>query len=392
MEKQSKKTELSLVNTQSNQIAVRDKFVALKSALCGVFEEREEIVTGIIAAAVIGEHVVLLGPAGTGKSALARALCGSVADAKFFELMLTRYSEPNELFGGIDLPKWSNTGEYVRCIEGMLPTANIAFIDEIFKANSSILNAMLSILNERVYHERGKANRVPLHTVVAASNETPEGAELEALYDRFLVRFEVAYVREQSAFERVLLGAEPAVAPSLVLADLDAARAEALALPLGAGVVDALFHLRGTLGAEGIVVSDRRWKKLLGLLKANAYLNGDSEVDTIHFEILKHGLWRDPREFAKIASIVIKVASPVLLEATEVFDAIMEQANALPVDGSIKSQGAAVGSEMKKAVKRIEEMSKSASPAVQARIAPMVTTLKNQHAALVSRITAELGL
>lgn len=364
----------------------------LRAALRGAFLEREGVIDALLAAVIAGEHVVMLGPPGTGKSAIARALCGSIKDASYFEWLLNRYTEPNELFGGVDLPKWSAGGVYERRTAGMMPEAHIVFLDEVFKANSSILNALLGIVNERVFHDGGKAVKVPLRAVIAASNELPEGPELEALYDRFLIRVNVEYVNASSSFATLVSGGEPTIPQLLTLAELDAAVADAKTVTLGADVVDALFALRHTLAAEGIKASDRRWKKLVALLRAHAWLQGDTEVDTIHFEILKHGLWRDPREMQVVSKTVTRVASPLLLEATETFDAIMEQVNALPSSGAIKDSGPSVSAEIKKARKKLTELKSGATRPIASRIADMDAALERDQRAIVARVTAEMGL
>lgn len=374
----------------------KQAFAQLRAALVGAFKERDSVIDALLAALVAGEHIVMLGAPGSGKSAIARALCGAFSDAAYFETLITRYSEPSDIFGGVDLPKWTNTGVYERRSAGMLQEADIAFLTEVFKGNTSILNSLLTAMNERLYFDGGQRHKMPLRTLIGDSNEMPESAELAAMWDRFLLRVQVDYVREQAAFEAVLAGSDPSVCTlglGLSLKDLEQAQREARALPLGPDVLGALYSLRAALGTEGIVASDRRWKQLVGLLRAWAWLQGEAAVDTLHFEILKHGLWTDPREIAKVASTVTKVASPVLNEATEAFDAIMEQVNALPAGGSIKTQGAAVAAELKKAIANLDAIkNKSSSNAVTARIAPMQATLKEKHTDLVTRITAELGL
>ena len=382
--------------TTAASISPHAAFAALRSTLCAAFKERETVVEALLAAMLAGEHVVLLGPPGTGKSAVARALTGAFVDATYFETLLTRYSEPSDLFGGVDLPKWTTTGVYERRSAGMLQEACIAFLDETFNGNPSVLNSLLSAMNERKYFDAGKCVAMPLRTMIGASNVMPEGGELGAMWDRFIVRLNVEYVREQDSFaDIVTLASDPSACTAhmgLTLADLDAAQKEIAAMPLDADVVPSLYALRCVLGQEGIVVSDRRWRKLVGLLRAWAWLSGDSQVDVLHFEILKHGLWSDPREVSKVNQIVVKTASPALQEATEAFDAIMEQVTALPNDGSVRSQGASVTAEIKKAIKKLEQAQADSSTAVAARIAPMVLSLREKHADIIRRITEEMSL
>src|SRR6476620_7309453 len=166
---------------------------ALRNSLVSRFPERETVIDGTLCAVLASEHVLLLGPPGTAKSALARAIAQAFS-GEYFERLLTKFSTPEELFGPISL-KALERDEFSRVISGKLPEAEFAFVDEIFKANSAILNSLLTLVNERVFHDDGVPVRVPLVTMFGASNELPEGKELEALFDRFILRFEVNYLR-----------------------------------------------------------------------------------------------------------------------------------------------------------------------------------------------------
>jgi MoxR-like ATPase len=138
-----------------------------------------------------GEHVLLLGPPGTAKSALVRAIAQAFGGT-YFERLLTKFSTPEELFGPISL-KALEQDRYQRVTAGKLPEAEFAFVDEVFKANSAILNSLLTAMNERLFHNDGAPTQMPLVALFGASNELPEGKELEALFDRFLLRFDVQY-------------------------------------------------------------------------------------------------------------------------------------------------------------------------------------------------------
>src|SRR3989475_5390064 len=259
------------------------------------FVERSEVIEGALVALLSRSHVLLIGPPGTAKSMLADELCRRVDGARYFQWLLTKFTTPEEVFGAVSL-KALEADEYRRVTTAKLPEAHIAFLDEVFKANSSILNAILTLVNERRFHNGRIVETVPLLTLFGATNELPEDDELLALHDRFLLRFVVDYVSEDFRFLK-LLQARPATSrTTLSLADLRAARAEAEALPVPASVLRAIADIRRELGRKSIVASDRRWAQAVGLLRARAYLAGRAAVSEQDLPFLEHVLWRDPAE------------------------------------------------------------------------------------------------
>lgn len=379
--------------------AARAPFVQLVKELRGAFAGRDLVARGIVVGMLAGEHTFLLGPPGTAKSALTRALCGAIDGATYWEYLFTRFTEPNEVFGPIDLQRWSDKGEYHRRTEGTMLTADIVFADEVFKANSSILNALLAVLNERRYHEGGRTLDVPLVTCVAASNELPEGGtagELAALYDRFLLRFEVTKTRDRDGFLKVMRGAKenPTVDVRITGQQLDAARTLALATPIGPDVDECLHALDEELYREAALdTSLRRWKKLRKVLRAHAWLAGDPAVDPLHFDILEHGLWDEPKQRMKVREVVSKTSAPKLAEATEVFDAIMEAHNALPSSGGVKDAGGVtVNSEMQKAVAAFDALLDETSGTIASRIGKMRREVDVAQQKLAHRLGVEMGI
>src|SRR6202453_1416465 len=197
----------------ASQTVPEDSLPARLAQLARALQERflgkDEVIRLLIIAAIAGEHAVLIGPPGTAKSALIRTFA-RLMRAQYFEYLLTRFTEPNEIFGPVDIAAFRE-GRYERRIEGMLPTAEIVFLDEVFKSNSAILNALLTLLNERRYTSGGASIRCPLLSAFGASNEVPGDETLTAIYDRFILRIRDARVtplvssRELAELQRGLL-------------------------------------------------------------------------------------------------------------------------------------------------------------------------------------------
>src|SRR5438552_9032297 len=198
------------------------------------FVGRDEVIDLIALAVVAGEHLFLFGPPGTAKSALIRQFAQAVR-CRYFEYMLTRFSEPNEIFGPIDIARLRE-GAVVTVTTGMLPEAEFVFLDELFNANSAILNNLLTVLNERIYRRGAETHRLPLLSLFSASNHLPEDEALRALFDRFLLRCHVDNLLRE-AMPRLLLAGwalerrEPAET-SVTAPELDALRQQVFAVKL----------------------------------------------------------------------------------------------------------------------------------------------------------------
>lgn len=282
-------------------------FETIRNELTATFLEREEVVEGLLCALVAGQHVLLLGPPGTAKSELAHEICRRVDDARYFQWLLTRFTTPEELFGPISL-RGLEQDRYVRVTDGKLPRAHVAFLDEVFKASSSILNTLLAILNERRFDGGDGPAEVPLLTLVGAANELPEDEELGALYDRFLLRYQVDYLREDFRFLQMLGAGEPAARTSVSMADLAAMREKARRVEVPGGVLRDIAELRTRLSDKDVVVSDRRWRHSLDLLRARAALAGRDRVTGDDLSLYCHVLWSDPTERPLVEEALREVA------------------------------------------------------------------------------------
>jgi len=281
----------------------RDVLRTIREELRQIFLERDELIDGALVALLAAQHVLVIGPPGTAKSMLADEVCRRLTGARYFQWLLTRFTTPEELFGAVSL-KALEQDDYRRLTTHKLPEAHIAFLDEVFKASSSILNTILTLMNERRFHNGREVTAVPLLTLFAASNELPEDDELLALHDRFLLRFVVDYVGEDFRFLKMLQSRPAAVRTTLPLEALEEARAEVDALRVPGEVLRAITDVRRELRAKGIVASDRRYAQAVGVLRAHAYLAGRDAVADEDVPFLEHVLWRDPAERAQVRTTI----------------------------------------------------------------------------------------
>lgn len=319
---------------------------ALTSELGAAFPERGAIIHATLTAAVAGEHVFVLGPPGTAKSLLVRSLAGAFA-MSYFELLMTKFTEPGEVFGPTKLSALQQDRQ-ARALAGYLATSEIVFLDEVFKANSAILNALLTALNERKFHDDGRAIDIPLVTCVGASNELPEGPELDALHDRFLVRVVTQYIQDDDAFRGMLTAAAPTIASRV---DLRAEQARARAVHVDAATIDALIAVRKAAKAENIIASDRRWRQCVGLLRAAAHVDGRTSTEADDLETLEHVLWRKPDERAAVAKVIQQTVNPSGAKAIADLDSARGVLKSCP-DGTDPTHLSAIGP----AVRNIEEI------------------------------------
>ena len=320
----------------------------------GISEKETEISLSLLAA-LAGESIILLGPPGVAKSMVARQLKTAFKDAHSFEYLMSRFSTPDEIFGPVSIQKLKSSDTYERAVEGYLPTADVVFLDEIWKAGPAIQNTLLTVINEKLFRNGNKEMHLPLKLLVAASNELPaKGEGLEALWDRFVIRIESRPIKKESNFRAMLLDSHADFSGStggLGHADF-ANNADFSELKITGEeyaewseninkigvkeeVLDVISVIRKSLRAvnvdeaaerRNIYVSDRRWKNIARLLRTSAFMQDREEVDCCDLLPIYHCLWQEPEERDAIRTIVIRALFAPLAEK------LVEMKNALAED------------------------------------------------------------
>ncbi len=338
----------------SSPAVSRARLARLLAALESDLVERRTVVRLAVLAALAREHTLLIGPPGTAKSELARRLHFAFRDARYFERLLTRFTVPEELFGPLSI-RALEEDRYERLTAGFLPDASIAFVDEVFKANSAILNALLTLLNERLFDNGAGRQRCPLISLIGATNAVPEGEVAEAFFDRFLLRIPVVPVSDAGFRTLLERGAaqETAGLEALDDAECTAIGAAAAAVALPAPVAAVIAELRAFLAGQSVYVSDRRWVKIVSLLKVAAATEGRDRVSLWDLALLPACTAPDAPGQARVgewlaARLGVReaVSPPRLTRVVEAFEAQLEierNANDLDYDesGRLRFAGAA---------------------------------------------------
>lgn len=313
-------------NDMSTMKTLVEKFHTLEDEVRGEILERPQEIHTSVLALLSRKHQFQVGPPGTAKSLTVERVCariGDLGEEGYFRWLLTQYTTPDELFGGPDFNKLREHGIYKRVTEHKLPRAYVAFLDEVFKGSSAILNTNLSIMNERIFNNVDDDPKVPLISMFGASNEVPAGDELSALWDRLHFRHKVSAIRESSNFVKMLSTPIPEnPTPVVSLEDIAAANVLVQQVRVTDDVFEALRDLRADLMKVNIEPSERRWVDAVSIIRAEAFFNGRDTADTEDTRPLMHVLWNREDDMREVRKQVLELANPLDRECAELLDRV----------------------------------------------------------------------
>jgi MoxR-like ATPase len=349
---EEKSEEKQMENTK-NHNKIEKLLIILKQGLY----EKDEAIRLALLTAISGESIFFLGAPGCAKSMIARRIVQAFKSdekegLKYFEYLMNQFSTPEDIFGNISLKALNGDGEsgkeeYKRITDGFLPQADIAFLDEIWKASPAIQNTLLTIINERKFHNGCKVEDVPLKALFAASNELPTKNEgLEALYDRFILRLVVDFIQNEDSFFEMIDDSNSTDFTisendkNLLISneDLENWRKQIDKVKLSEESKSVISAIRKELtlqneklseedkkNGELFEVGDRRWKKIVHILKTAAFLNDRSEVDLMDCSLIENCIWGTEKQQKKAKEIVEKCIKQNGLDCDTAIEDIQEQ-------------------------------------------------------------------
>lgn len=326
-----------------------------------LIKERFDVVRGTWVSLIARQHLLMLGPGGTGKSFLVRNAVSHIDGSKYFEVAVDETTDPSQVFGPPDIKAMVEDGKTRRVPTGMLPEADVAFVDEFFNANGPLLHSIMPALNERLFHNNGQPSEIPLISMFAGTNKLNADADQAALWDRIHHRHVVNYLTSRQsqgemvgdAIARMALlgrGAGTNIAGQqhtlINLDDLRQAHAEALSLDVPDPVMDMFFDIRDELqhGKAKIQISDRRAVEGMVAVMANAWLNNHTSVTVGDLDVLANMWWAVQDQMSEARSVILAATNPGEKAALDLLDSLDElrkeikQANDSDMDSSRKKR------------------------------------------------------
>lgn len=285
------------------------KLQNFRVALNNAHLERSSIIDGLLATIISKQNAFLLGLPGTGKSDLIRSICSGIEGVNYFGYLLSPTTDPSELFGPVAVTKLLND-EYTRDVDGYLPSAHVAFLDELFRGSSAILNSLLTLLNERTFNNGKQTIATPIQSIVAATNSWPDEESLQAFGDRFLFRPTVDSLQKPSSkttLDKWALGIKdrPNVGVHLSLEDLKTLQDEVHSVAIHENFMEKFSNVCELLDQRDIRISDRRRVQILKFLRAWALVQGDDMIFPEHLHgSLVHIVYQTEEDKSTIQEVV----------------------------------------------------------------------------------------
>ncbi len=319
----------------TNDELLKERVSSIIEHLNKGMREREEAIAVSLLAALAHQNTFLLGPPGTAKSLIARRLSCAFSDEKYFEYLMQRFSTPEDIFGPVSIAELKKDN-YIRKTEGYLPEASFAFLDEIWKSGPAILNALLTIINEKLFRNGMEIKKVPLKALIVASNETPpDNQGLDALYDRFLVRLNVLPLQDNKCFEFLLKSAPEKtgveIPSSLIIKneEWNEWHRKIQSVRLSRETINIVNLIKLSLAKikkkPGVYVSDRRWQRAMILIKAAAFFCDRKETNLVDTLLLRHCLWTTKGNREEIVKIIERVVRESGFVTELSFDVVVKE-------------------------------------------------------------------
>ena len=333
--------------------------------------EKEDLLSFALLCAIAGESFFLLGLPGTAKSEIARRMKLIFKDATVFEYLMSRFSTPDEIFGPVSIQKLKDNDVYERQITGYLPDSDIVFLDEIWKAGPAIQNALLTVLNEKIFKNGRTDIHIPMKLLIAASNELPqENSGLDAIWDRFIVRAISTSIKDETNFcnlLRITRSDELQIDENaLITNELYRDWQEKIKdIRFTKPILLYIIKLRKRLAESSdeqpaIYISDRRWVKVSKILRTSAFLNGRDTVDWSDVWLMRYCLWNKTSDIERVCNYMIEELSPTDFK---LLDMIEEKLDVISKQRAWKYSAGGDIPEAQQALNRLSELSQKLSEA-----------------------------